>query len=327
MDIRVITAAQVRDLLPMGACIDLMRDAMIALSEDRAKVPLRSVMALPGGRGLFGIMPGVLDDPACFGIKLLSLFPGNVAHGLSSHLGLVLLFEAGHGLPTALIDAAELTAVRTAAASASATRVLARKDAGDLAILGAGEQARSHLEAMSLIRRLRRVRLWARRPEAARRFAEEQGARLALTIEVAASVAEAVAGADLICTLTGAKDPILFGDQVSPGAHLNIVGSSQPGAAEIDTALLLRGRLFADARQSILKEGGEYRRAVEAGALGPDHILGEIGEVASGRRIGRQAASDITLYKSLGVAAQDLAAAHYILQRARAEGVGQVITL
>lgn len=325
MQIRVLRGAEVRSLLPMAECIELMRATMIALSEGRAVVPLRTVMAMPGGRGMLGNMPGYLADPECFGVKLVSLMPHNKPPRYSSHLGLVLLFEADHGCPVALLDAAEITAVRTAAASGLATRLLSRPDAADLALLGAGEQARSHLEAMLAVRELRRIRVWARDRDKADAFARTESARHCTAIEVAPSVRDAVAGADIICTLTKARDPILQGAWLADGAHLNVVGSSVASSAEIDTAAVVRARFFVDCRNSTVHEGGEYLRALKEGAISPAHIAGEIGEVANGSKPGRCSPSDVTLYKSLGVAPQDLASAHYVLDKARAAGVGQSI--
>jgi ornithine cyclodeaminase/alanine dehydrogenase-like protein (mu-crystallin family) len=280
---------------------------------------------MPGDRGMMGMMPGYLADPECFGVKLVSLIPRNKPPQYSSHLGLVLLFEADHGQPVALLDAAEITAIRTAAASGMATRLLARSDAGDLALLGAGEQARSHLEAMLSVRPLRRIRVWARDRAKARAFATEQGAKLRVAIETCATVGEAVTGADLICTTTKAREPILQGEWLSPGVHLNLVGSSIAAAAEIDTPAVVKARFFVDRRESTVNEGGEYLRALRAGAITPAHILGEIGEVANGSKIGRSSPLDVTLYKSLGVAPQDLASAHHVLKKARDAGIGQVI--
>lgn len=325
MEIRILRGAEVKALLPMGECIALMRKTMIAVSEGRATVPLRQVMALPNGEGLMGAMPGYLADPHCFGLKLVSIFPHNVAAGLSSHLGLVLLFEPEHGRPVALLDAAEITAIRTAAVSGLATQLLARDDAGDLALLGAGEQAHSHLAAMAEARPLRRVRIWSRSREKAETFAQTAGARHGLTIEVEDSVKAAVDGADLICAVSAARAPILMGDWIAAGAHVNAVGASQANAAEIDTAAVVRARMFVDLRESADHEAGEYLAALNAGAIAPDHILAEIGEVASGARPGRLSPDDITLFKSLGIAAEDLAAAHFILEQARAKGVGQVL--
>jgi ornithine cyclodeaminase/alanine dehydrogenase-like protein (mu-crystallin family) len=325
MDIRVLRGAEVRRLLPMSECIDLMHRTMVAVSEGSVVLPLRSILVMPGDRGMMGMMPGYMADPECFGVKLVSLIPRNKPPEYSSHLGLVLLFEGEHGQPVALLDAAEITAIRTAAASGLATRLLARADAGDLTLLGAGEQARSHLEAMLAVRTLRRVRLWVRDPLKAKQFADAARLKHGIVIEVSASVREAVAGADIICTTTKARDPILLGEWISPGAHLNIVGSSIAAAAEIDTAAVVKSRFFVDRRESTLNEGGEYLRAVRAGAVTPQHILAEIGEVANGSKAGRESPGDVTLYKSLGIAPQDLASAHYILSKARAAGVGQVI--
>jgi ornithine cyclodeaminase/alanine dehydrogenase-like protein (mu-crystallin family) len=325
MDIRVLRGAEVRKLLPMAECIDLMRTTMAAVSEGRVVLPLRSILVMPGDRGMMGMMPGYLADPECFGVKLVSLIPRNKPPQYSSHLGLVLLFEAEHGQPVALLDAAEITAIRTAAASGLATRLLAREDAGDLALLGAGEQARSHLEAMLSVRSLRRIRVWARDQDKAKLFAEAEGARHKVAIETSQNVREAVAGADIICTTTKSREPILQGDWLAPGVHLNLVGSSIAAAAEIDTPAVVKSRFFVDCRNSTVNEGGEYLRALKAGAITAEHILGEIGEVANGTKAGRRSPLDVTLYKSLGIAPQDLASAHYVLAKARAAGIGQVI--
>jgi ornithine cyclodeaminase/alanine dehydrogenase-like protein (mu-crystallin family) len=325
VEIRVLRGSEVRQLLPMAECVDLMHRTMIAVSEKRVVLPLRSVMVMPGDIGMLGNMPGYLADPECFGVKLVSLIPRNKPPQYSSHLGLVLLFEAEHGCPVALLDAAEITAIRTAAASGLATRLLARQDAGDLALLGAGEQARSHLEAMLAVRSLRRVRVWARDRGKAAEFARIEGARHQIAIEPSATVMDAVEGADIICTVSKAREPILLGDWLAPGAHLNVVGSSIAAAAEIDTAAVVKSRFFVDYRESTLNEGGEYLRALNAGAITPEHILAEIGEVANRSKTGRRALSDVTLYKSLGVAPQDLASSHYVLEKARAAGVGQII--
>ena len=325
MNIRVLRAAEVRALLPMADCIELMRRTMIAVSEGRVVLPLRSILIMPNGRGMMGNMPGYLADPECFGVKLVSLMPHNKPPQYSSHLGLVILFESEHGCPVGLLDAAEITAIRTAAASALATRLLARPDAGDLAILGAGEQAQSHLAAMLVVRTLRRVRVWARDSAKAAAFAEAESARHRIAIETSATVEEAVAGADIICTLTKAREPILFGDWLGAGVHLNVVGSSAATSAEIDTQAVVKARFFVDCRNSTTHEGGEYLRALRAQVITADHILAEIGEVANGSKEGRRSVSDVTLYKSLGIAPQDLACAHYLLEKARVSGVGQII--
>jgi ornithine cyclodeaminase/alanine dehydrogenase-like protein (mu-crystallin family) len=325
VEILVLRASDVRTLLPMSECIDLIQRTMIAVSEGRAVLPRRTLLVMPGDRGFMGNMPGYLAEPECFGVKLVSLMPRNKPPLYSSHLGVVLLFEAEHGQPVALLDAAEITAIRTAAASAVATRLLARPDAGDLALLGAGEQARSHLQAMLAVRTLRRVRVWARDAAKAAAFAEAEGSRHSILIEPAATVREAVAGADIVCTLSKAREPILLGEWLGAGVHLNVVGSSVATTAEIDTPAVVKSRFFVDYRDSTVHEGGEYLRALRAAAIKPEHILGEIGEVANGTKAGRRSPADVTLYKSLGIAPQDLASAHHVFEKARARGIGQTI--
>ena len=325
VEIRILRSADVHLLLPMQECIELMHRTMSAVSEGRVVLPLRSILVMPGDLGMLGNMPGYLGDPECFGVKLVSLMPRNKPPQYSSHIGIVLLFEVEHGQPVAMLDASEITAIRTAAASGLATRLLSRPDASDLAILGAGEQASSHLAAMLCVRKLRRIRVWGRDPEKAAAFAHAEGVRHGTAIEVAESPRDAVAGADIICTVTKAREPILLGEWIEPGAHLNVVGSSLPSTAEIDIPAVVKSRFFVDCRSSTITEGGDYLRALRSGAITPDHIQAEIGEVANGSKVGRTSAKDITLYKSLGIAPQDLASAHYVLQKARERGVGQVI--
>lgn len=325
MPLRVLSRDDIHDLLPMPTCIDLMEPTMIAVSEGRAVLPLRSAMKMPGDIGAFGMMAGYLETAAMFGIKLVSLFPRNAGTGHSSHLGMLVLFETDHGYPVGMLDAAEVTAIRTAAASGLATRLLARPEAQVLAILGTGEQARRHLEAMVAVRPIREVRVWGRNIAKAKAFAQLAREEYGITIEIPDTVADAVAAADIICTTTHAPEPILEGAWVAQGTHLNIVGSSIPSTAEIDEALVARSRFFVDFRESTINQGGEYLRALGAGVIGPDHIVGEIGEVAAGRVQGRTRDEEITLYKSLGVAAQDIAAGHFVLNHASRQGVGQLV--
>jgi ornithine cyclodeaminase/alanine dehydrogenase-like protein (mu-crystallin family) len=280
---------------------------------------------MPGDIGMMGNMGGFLADPECFGVKIVSLTPRNAGTAYSSHLGIVLLFETAHGCPVAILDAGEITAIRTAAASALATDLLARPDAGDLAILGAGEQAASHLKAMRCVRPLRRVRVWSPKFASAERFAAEQSAGTGLLVEPFEDPRSCVAGADLICTVSKARDPILFGEDVAPGSHVNLVGSSIITTAEADVALVARARYFVDLRLSAMNEAGEFRRALDEKQIGQDHLLGEIGEVANGSLVGRTSPEDITIYKSLGIAAQDLASAYLVNQRARERGIGQSV--
>jgi len=325
VEIRILRAADVHALLPMAECIDLMHRTMSAVSEGRVVLPLRSILMMPGDLGMMGNMPGYLGDPECFGVKLVSLMPRNKPPQYSSHLGIVLLFEVEHGQPVALLDAAEITAIRTAAVSGLATRLLARPDASSLTILGAGEQASSHLAAMLAVRKLRRIRVWGRDLDKAAAFARAEETKHGVTIEVAPTVRDAVEHAEIICTVTKAREPILFGEWIEPGTHLNVVGSSVASTAEIDIPTVVKSRFFVDYRSSTITEGGDYLRALRAGAITPEHILGEIGEVANGSKVGRTSPVDVTLYKSLGIAPQDLASAYYVLQKARQRGMGQVI--
>lgn len=302
---RLIGAEEVARRLTYTACIPLMRQAMIALSQGRTKQLLRGIIQLGQGN-MFGVMPGGLDAGP-FGAKLVSIFPGNVAAGGLSHQGVVLLFDPENGAPAAVIDAGELTAIRTAAASAAATDALARPDATHLAVLGTGEQARRHVEAIRLVRPIESVTLWGRDPAKAAALAEALGAATAPT------AAEAVANADIICTTTGAAEPILFAADVPEGAHLNLVGSSRAGPAEVDNELVARVRLIADHREGVLAQGAEFLNAKAAGLVDDAHVVGEIGEVFAGTIEGRQSPAQVTAYKSLGSIVQDLAAAAFLL--------------
>ena len=320
-----VGGADVRRALPMSDCIEAVDRAMRALSNGGADVPLRTVMQLPGGRNFFGVMPGYLQDPRGLGAKIITIFPDNAKLGLASHVGLVLLFDTQTGFPLAVMDAAEITAIRTAAASAVATRALARRDASHLAILGTGEQAATHLESISKVRSLRTVRLWGRSIEKTARFAAEHGPRLSLTIEVSKTAEEAVKGADIICTVTASPEPVLNGVWLARGAHVNLVGSSRLNSREADDDVVAGSRFFVDSRTSARAEAGELKHAIDAGLVSEAQVLGEIGDVLSGKVAGRTGNHDITVYKSLGVAAQDLAAAHVIYDRAVHDGIGTVV--
>jgi ornithine cyclodeaminase/alanine dehydrogenase-like protein (mu-crystallin family) len=302
---RYVSAEEVARLLPYERCIPLMREAMIALSQGRTRQLLRSILDLPEGRA-FGAMLGAMAGDGVFGAKLVSVYPGNFDRGGPSHQGVVVLFDGESGAPTAILDAGEITAIRTAAASAAATDALARPEAASLAILGYGEQARRHVAAIRCVRDISRLTIWGRSPEKAGAFAEMHGG-------IACDSAEAaVAGADIICTVSAAREPILRSQWVSDGAHVNAVGSSRAGPSEIDVALVARSRFFADHEEGVRAQGAEWLNALAAGAVGEDHLLGEIGAVMAGTIEGRRGARDVTLYKSLGSIVQDLAAARFI---------------
>ena len=318
----ILNRDEVERLLPMGECIEVMAEALSALSRGEALQPLRQAHWLPDRRGLLGVMPGALwdgDGGTVLGIKVITVFPGNHERGEESHLGSVLLFEGDMGKPVASLDAAAVTEIRTAAVSGLATRLLAREDAGDLALLGSGVQARSHLAAMKEVRPLRRVRVWSRHPESARRFADQESARWScdgLPIETAATAREAVEGADLVCTVTSAREPVLEGAWLAPGAHINAAGACTPVTRELDTEAVRRARLFVDRRESALAEAGDLLIPLRAGELGEDHIAGELGDLLLGRLPGRQSPEEITLFKSLGIAGEDVAAARSVWRKA-----------
>lgn len=327
LQVRVISGRDVRRLLSYADCVAAVDAAMRRVSDGAALLPLRSIMWLPGGKGALGMMPGYLAEPGYFGIKLLSLFPGNPAVGLSSHLGLHVVCEAVHGRPVAFIEASALTAIRTAAASVVATRVLARPESKVLAIIGTGEEARSHLEAFQDVRPFSRVLIWGRRREAAQSIASDYAGRGGGVVEVASSIADALRQADVVCTVTSCPEPILLGGEVRPGTHLCLVGASIPSAREVDDDCVAMSRFFVDYRASAMAQAGELLGAIRSGRVTEAHIVAEIGEVLSGRVTGRQSPSDVTVYKSLGIAAQDLAAAAVILDRAAAESAGQLVEI
>lgn len=320
---RLITRSQVERLLPVADCVDVMRSAMIATSARRVSLPIRQFMAIPGSPGKLAIMPGTMDDPACFGIKLVCKYDRPHGDPLGSHVGMVMLFDSAKGVPLVMIEGSSLTAIRTSAASALATDVLARKDAARLAIIGTGEQAARHVHAMRAVRDIAHVTVWGRDPVRAASFAETIARATDLPVIAAPSAAEAIAGADIVCTATSAKTPVLAGSALEPGMHVNLVGSAIPATAEVDAEAVRRSRFFVDYREAAMAAAGELLQAIEAGVVTSGHVIGEIGEVLLGRAEGRQTADDITLYKSLGVASQDLGAAYAIWERAEREDVGQ----
>ncbi len=305
---RFIDREEVARRLTYEICIPLVRHAMIEFSRGETKQLLRSIITLSDGR-LFGVMPGAMGAHAPFGAKLISVFHENFARGIQSHQGLVILFDPETGAPVCVLHAGEITAIRTAAASAVASDVLARKDARRMAILGYGEQATTHARAIAKVRPLESIVIWGRSPERARVLADRLQAELAIPVSAAAAVPEAVAQADIICTVTSAAEPILKGAWVRPGTHLNLVGSSHAVPVEVDNDLVVRSCFIADSREGVLAQGAEFLRAKRAGLIGDDHIVAEIGQVLSGEIAGRRTPEEITVYKSLGHIVQDLASA------------------
>ena len=311
---RFIDREEVARRLTYELCIPIVREAMIAFSRGETKQLLRSIIKLSEGR-FFGVMPGAMGAHEAFGAKILSVFHDNFARGVQSHQGLVLLFDPESGAPVCAVHAGELTAIRTGAASAVATDALARKDAKRMALLGYGEQAGTHARAISKVRNLESIVVWGRSSERARAFAERMQAELGIPVTVADNARDAVAEADIVCTLTSASEPILHGAWVRPGTHANVVGSGYAGPAEVDNDLVVRSRFIADSRQGVLQQGAEFLRAKAAGLVGDDHVVGEIGQVLAGAIPGRQSDEQITAYKSLGHVVQDLSTAWALYTR------------
>lgn len=307
--IALYDADAVAAALPMDGCIDLMADVQMRLSSGEIELPLRQwVPHGSDGRGLL-VMPGSLGDADVFGAKLLSLFPANPGQGRPAIQGSVLLFEPETGTPAALVDAAKLTALRTAAASGAATRALARAEAATLALLGYGVQAESHLAAMAAVRTLREVRVWGPSLERAQAFAARHD--VGIPIHALASAEAAVRDADLICAVSASREPIIESDWVAAGTHINLVGAHAPRQREASGALMGKGRVFTEITAFALEEAGDIVLALDEGHLDVDELT-EIGAVLGGDAPGRQSPDDITIYKSLGNTAQDLAAARFV---------------
>lgn len=313
---QVITGDQVTQLLDMSTCIDLMRHALIALGTGQARQMVRPVLPLQG-RNVLGMMPAFDHSAQVAGVKVLSVFPENYRQGLASHQGVIIVFEAVTGALKAIVDAESITAMRTAAASAAATDILARSDASRLAILGAGVQGRQHLRAIAQVRQLSVVTVWDLLPDRAATFAREASLETGLTVTACATAAEAAAQADIICTVTPSTEPILNAADVKSGTHINAVGACTADARELSGDLMAAGRLFVDWKPATIKEAGDYLLALKEGAVTEQHILGEVGSVMAGQLPGRTDPNDITIFEALGQAIQDLTAANYVADALR----------
>jgi len=319
----VVTHAEVEQLLPMADCIELMGQTLASLARGEFHLPLRMVIRPPNSAGLIAMMPAYkATEPSAYGLKAICVFPGNAARGKDAHQGGVLLFSGETGELLALVNASAITAIRTAAVSGVATRTLSRSGACQLTIIGAGVQARSHLEAIACVRTVKRVRVVSRTAEGAQQFVREVSPAYSFPVEVAPTVEAALKGADIIVTVTNALDPVLRLEWISPGAHINAVGTYSPAAREIDSATMKAASLFVDRRESAQNEAGEYLLAAKEGEIGPEHIRAELGEVLVGLKGGRQSADEITLFKSLGLAVEDLAAADFIFRQAQRQKAG-----
>ncbi len=316
MTLRVLDEADVRRLLPMQECIELMAGALAGLAREELYNPLRFVVRPPEEPSLMGLMPAHRrGEAALWSLKALTIVPGNSARGLDSHQGFVALFDGVTGEPRAIINAGGITAIRTAAVSGLATRLLAREDSKTLAILGTGTQAASHLEAMHAVRPFERVLVWSSSGRAL------DGAESVGTAE------EAVRDADVVCTVTSSAEPVLEYGWLKPGVHINAVGSSIPSTRELDTETMAAAALFVDRRESTVNEAGDYLFPLREGALDESHIRAEVGDVLIGAAEGRRSPAEVTVFKSLGLAVEDLAAAEHVLARAEAENAGVVVSL
>jgi ornithine cyclodeaminase/alanine dehydrogenase-like protein (mu-crystallin family) len=322
VNVLVLSHADVRRLLDMESCIEAMENALAALAREELYMPLRSVMRPPGTASLMGFMPAHRPgaEPV-FSLKEIVITPGNSARGLDPHQGAVLLHDGETGRLDALLDASAITEIRTAAVSAVATRLLARPGARVVAVLGSGVQGRAHVEAMQTVVADPEIRVWSRTPAHAEALALESHA------VTCASVEEALEGADIVCTTTSSRDPIVRREWLGPGVHTNAVGSSVPTARELDAATVAAASLFVDRRESALNEAGDYRLAVDEASIGPEHIRAELGEVLEGLHPGRESDDELTVFKSLGLAVEDLAAAELCVRRARELGVGTEVEL
>jgi ornithine cyclodeaminase/alanine dehydrogenase-like protein (mu-crystallin family) len=319
----VLSRAEVAEALPMGECIEAMAEVLAAHARNEVHQPLRSVSMPEASDGFMGLMPAHrAGERPLYALKAVCIFPGNPARGLDAHQGTVTLFDGTTGEPTAILDASAITAIRTAAVSALATRLLARDDARELAILGAGVQAAAHLEAMRAVGDFEQVRIYAPTRKHAEQLAQRTGAAVADCAE------SALRGADVVVTATNSREPVLRREWLAAGAHVNAVGASAPTSRELDTATVAASSLFADSRESVLNEAGEFQLAVREGAIeGPDHIRAELGEVVAGLRPGRTDAGELTLFRSLGLAIEDMAAAERAVANARGRGAGVEVEL
>jgi ornithine cyclodeaminase len=323
---RVITQAEVPGLLSVASCIKVMEQTFRALADSQVEQPLRTGLPVRE-HGLFLAMPAALHGTGAFGLKAIAVLPEYEGTEWESHQGVVVLFGPGPQALVAVIEASSLTAIRTAAVSGLATRLLARVDAGDLAMIGTGVEARTHLEAMAAVRPLRRIRVWSRSPQRCEEYAAWARGIVSVPVEVAPSAETAVRSADLVCLVTSAATPVVRGEWLSPGTHVNAVGAHRPDSRETDSDTVARARVFVDSRVAALAEAGDLMIPIEEGRITAGHIVGELGDLVTGRMPGRQSDAEITLFKSLGLAVEDIAAAHAVWQRAEEVGAGAVIDL
>jgi len=315
MDPLFINKEKIASLLPMEECIEVMEKMFSSLAAGECLQPLRNIMRLPDGSGVLGMMPGHAAKLGVMGIKVISVCHANKEAGFPSHQGVVMLFDAKNGQPLMLFDALEITAIRTAAASAVATKLLSRENSSTLAIIGSGEQAKRHIEAMLVVRNIKQINLWSRNENNAKHLVNELSAEYNMPIHIRKNVQQAVEHADIICTVTASKEPVVLGDWIAAGTHINAVGSSTAATRELDTTAIVRSKLFTDRYESVYNEAGDFLIPKKEGAVTDEHVKGEIGEVLSGTKKGRENDKEITVFKSLGIAAEDIFSAYHIYEK------------
>jgi ornithine cyclodeaminase/alanine dehydrogenase-like protein (mu-crystallin family) len=323
MKILILDNQQIRELLLMPDCIELMAGALSALARGEVFQPLRTIIRPPEARGLLGLMPAYRSgEPGAFGLKAICVFPENPARGKDAHQGAVMLFSRETGELLALMNASAITAIRTAAVSAVATRILAREDSHELAIIGAGVQARTHLTALASVRSIKHARVACRDIHHAEQLVSEMQPSLSFPVEPVKTNEAAVRGADLIVAATSSLEPVINRDWISPGTHINAIGTHSPTSREVDGATMAAARIFVDRRESALNESGDYLLAAKEGLVTPDSIIAEIGELLTGAKTGRNSAGEITVFKSLGLAIEDVVAADYVYRKAQEQNAG-----
>jgi len=310
-----INKERVNELLTMNECIDVMEKTFRSLATGECLQPLRSLMWLPDKSGILGMMPGYAAGPGVMGIKIITVFPANKNIGLPSHQGVVILFDAKNGEPLLIADAEEITAIRTAATSALATRLLSKEEASVLAIIGSGVQAKRHIEAILMVRKIKQIRLWSRNENNAIELAEKTASTFGIPVTVQQNAQDAVAGADIICTVTAASQPVVLGKWISAGTHINVVGSCTPAARELDSNAIVKASLFTDNYESLFNEAGDFIIPQKEGAINSNHVKGDLSEVLTGTKNGRTTSDEITVFKSLGIAAEDIFSAWHIYEK------------
>jgi ornithine cyclodeaminase/alanine dehydrogenase-like protein (mu-crystallin family) len=320
----------VESLLDTEALVDALAPAMVELSEGSVSVPQRTGAEVRERDAALLVMPGYIPSTGTLVTKLVSVFPGNEGTRLPSHHALLVVFDSDTGVPAAVMDAAYLTEARTAAGSALATRLLARPDASTMAVLGTGVQARSHALAVSRVRPVSEVRIAGRDERKARRLAEELSREIGPRVSAVATYADAVDGAGIVCTTTHAVDPVLRWEWLTPGVHVNAVGLNQAGR-ELDADTVVNSLVVVESRQAALAPppsgANDLTWPIRDGVITEDHVHAEIGDLVSGSRVGRTSSSEVTVYKSVGVAVQDAVAAQMVLSAARERGVGVEVAI